>query len=120
MKILYIVMIMLAAVHTLHAQEQSKPARKLTGATQMDHKIADKLKVVLELNDDQWNKILKINEQLSERKKKAFKSSTDRAKVGQELQQIEDDRDKLYSAVLTEKQHELYVRKKKYLLSSNE
>jgi K+/H+ antiporter YhaU regulatory subunit KhtT len=120
MKKLYILLILLLpGIHTLYAQEKNKP-NKSTPASEMDQRIADKMKVTLGLEQQQWEKILKINQELSEQKKNAFKSSTDREKVGKELQRIEDERDNKYRSVLSEKQQELYIQKKKYLLSRNE
>lgn len=120
MKKLYILfMLLLPGMHVLYAQENNKVKQRST-ASQMDQRIADKMKVTLDLDQQQWEKILKINQELSEQKKNAFKSSSDRNIVGKELQRIEDERDKKYRSILSEKQQELYIQKKKYLLNSNE
>ena len=120
MKKLYILFILvLFGVQALYAQENNKVKQRTT-AQQMDQRIADKMKVALDLDQKQWEKILKINQDLSEQKKNAFKSSEDREKVGKELQRIEDERDKKYRTVLSEQQQELYIQKKKFLLNNND
>jgi len=122
MKKLYVLIILLSGVHALYAQQQKDTThhRKFTPASQLDQLIADKMRATLDLEPAQWRKILRINQEISEQKKNAFKSSTDREKVGTELQRIEDERESRYCEVLSEKQQNLYKQKRKYLLSSNQ
>lgn len=90
-----------------------------TPEAQVAHKIANKMADSLGLTNQQRAKVFTINMELSKKKKEARKKSTDRTTVGQELQQIEGTRNAMYKSVLTTKQYNLYLQKKRNLVNNN-
>ncbi len=107
--IIFVLTALFFSVTLLQAQE--------TPAAQLAHRIADKMKDSLQLTNQQQAKIFTINMDLQKEKEKARKKSPDRAVIGKELQQIENSRDNLYKAILTEQQFTLYKQKKRSLVS---
>jgi len=90
-----------------------------TPATQLAHKIADKMKDSLGLTNQQRAKIFTINMDLHKQKTEARARPQDRTAVGNELQKIESTRDAMYRTILTDDQYAIYQQKKRYLVSSN-
>jgi hypothetical protein len=82
-------------------------------------KIADKMKLELNLNHAQRDSILHINLQLSGEKKNAWAEHKD-TRLAQELQRIEKKRDSLYRAVFTsDSQYQMYKQKKFRIVSGD-
>ena len=113
MKKIFAIVILVFVVNYLQAQDQNTPAAQLA------HHIADKMKDTLGLDNQQRAKVFKANMDLYKQKAEARAKSQDRIAVGKDLQRIEGTRDSLYKVVLTEAQYNLYVQKKRYLVTNN-
>ena len=84
-------------------------------ARQMALRLTDSLS----LTQKQYNEILKININLETQKARAFKiNNPDRMIIKKLLQQIEDQRDRFYKGILTEKQFLKYLSSKTSMLST--
>jgi len=82
-------------------------------------KIADKMKLELNLSNIQRDSIFQINLQLNDQKKNAWTQYKD-TKLSQELQRIEKRRDSLYKTVLTsDSQYQMYRQKKFRIVSAD-
>ncbi|HEV8286376.1 MAG TPA: hypothetical protein VGQ09_18840 [Chitinophagaceae bacterium] len=113
MKKIIVILLFVFAINHLKAQEQNTSAAKLA------HHIADKMKDTLGLDNQQRAKIFQVNIDLYKQKTMARGSSQDRVVVGRDLQRIEGTRDSLYRVILTATQYELYLQKKRHLITNN-
>src|SRR5688572_10814830 len=113
MKKIFVLSVLFFAVLASHAQQPETPAARLA------HKIADKMKDSLGLDNQQRAKVFAINMELSKQKIQARGKSQDRAIVGKDLQRIEGSRDTLYHIILRPEQYVLYKQKKKSLVNNN-
>lgn len=95
----------------------SAQAKSQTTAEQMSSRIASRMKDSLNLTETQREQIYAINMQIASQKQGAREASTDREKIGKQLQQIENTRDGLYAPVLGEEKYLLYRKKKDELLN---
>ena len=110
-KLVVLITVLFSSLSFLHAQEQ-------TPAALLAHGIADRMKDSLSLSNQQRAKVFAINMELHSQKMDARKRSQYRAVVGKELQKIEGTRDGLYKTVLTQEQYELYIQKKRNLVTA--
>ena len=113
MKKIIIIIAFVFVKNILLGQEQNTPAAKLA------HHIADKMKDTLGLSNQQRARVFQVNMDLYKQKTKARAASQDRAIVGKDLQRIEGTRDSLYRPVLTVPQYNLYIQKKRFLVTNN-
>lgn len=97
---------------TVVSNAQSTPAA--TVATN----IAQKMKDTLGLSDTQKDQLYQINLQLHEAKmaRRQQYAGTDSVRI--HVQRVENTRDSLYRAVLNEEKYQLYLQKKRNLVSN--
>jgi threonine aldolase len=88
-------------------------------ATQLANKIAQKMKDSLGLTGQQKNSIVDISMNLHEQKSLARQQHHGSDSLRYFLQRIENTRDTLYSAVLSQQQYLLYKQKKRNLVNNN-
>ncbi|RPE06023.1 hypothetical protein EGT74_27120 [Chitinophaga lutea] len=88
-------------------------------AEQLSHKIADKMRDTLDLRTEQRNMIYGLNMQLYHQKAQARSESKSPDSVRVKIQRIENGRDSLYKAVLTDAQYRLYLSRKRSLINNN-
>lgn len=110
-KILFLLLLFCASFFITKAQ--SLPAEHLA------NRIADKMRDSLTLSSQQRQQIYAINIRLSNQKMQARSRSQNRDSVGSALQQIENSRNSLYRAILTQQQFDRYRQKKRKLVSAN-
>jgi hypothetical protein len=103
---------------TLAAQQPSIIVDETTPAAKLAHHIADKMADSLGLTSQQRAKIFAVNLELHKQKASARTKPQDRDSIGKDLQQIENKRNGLYKTVLTPEQFQLYLEKKRLLVSN--
>lgn len=109
MKIILTVMLM---VGVMVAKGQSTPA------TAVANHIAQKLKDTLGLSDTQKEQLYQINMQLHEAKMAKRQQYAGSDSLRLRLQWVENTRDSLYRTILNEEKYQLYIEKKKTLVSN--
>lgn len=94
-------------------QAQTTPAEAVA------QRIAQKMKDSLSLTESQRVQLYQLNLQLHERKQAARQQYGGSSVLASEVQKMENGRDSLYKAVLTEVQFQQYRQKKRNLISNN-
>lgn len=94
----------------LHAQ---------TPAEQLSLKIAQKMKDTLSLTEQQKNQLYATNMAIHHQKMLVRQQHTITDSIRVRTQKIENTRDSLYRPILTEPKYQLYLQKKKQLISNN-
>lgn len=90
-----------------------------SAAGQYSEKVAQRMKDSLGLSVGQQNLLYEVNMQIAALKASVWKRYADNDSIRVHLQAIENTRDSLYRAVITEQQMTLYKQKKGNLLSNN-
>ncbi|MET0395004.1 MAG: hypothetical protein ABW019_17800 [Chitinophagaceae bacterium] len=93
-------------------------AQQQPAAVLAEH-IARKMKDTLQLSDAQKSSLYEINMQLHDRKKSARQQYAGSDSLRHHLQRIENSRDSLYRTILSQANYQLYLEKKKNLISAN-
>ncbi|MGN6264723.1 MAG: hypothetical protein ACTHM5_03570 [Ginsengibacter sp.] len=88
-------------------------------ANALANTIATRMQDSLSLTTAQKDQVLNINLQLHSEKNLIRAQYSNRDSVGIKIQRIENTRDSLYKAVLTENQFTLYKLKKRNLVTAN-
>lgn len=101
--IVSVVALVLAFTVNASAQDRSAEAAK---------KMADNMKTELSLTDAQYNKVLDLNKNFSEKAAEARKSSTDKKQTAQAVKALNEEREKGLKTILTEDQFKTYLLKK--------
>jgi hypothetical protein len=110
----FIFMLLLTcACTTLRAQDTTSNANLVA------IKIAKKMQDSLSLSAEQKNAIRAINLKLHENKMAARSAYSNIDSVTRKVQRIENTRDSLYQSVLSVPQYEMYLQKKRNLISAN-
>ena len=94
-------------------------AQKSISGTQYASKVAQRMADSLKLTSAQENKVYNINLGLHTQEMDTRKKYTSRDSLAVHFQKIENSRDAMYRAVLTNNQYELYMSKKIELLNNN-
>lgn len=94
-------------------------ARQVSPAEQLAAHIAQKMKDSLTLTDLQKSQLYSINMQLHERKSLVYQQYTAPDSLRIYLQRVENTRDSLYKEALPLEKFELYLQRKKSLISAN-
>jgi hypothetical protein len=89
-----------------------------TPATTVANHIAQKMKDTLGLSDSQKEQLYQINMQLHEAKMAKRQQYAGSDSLRLRLQWVENTRDSLYRTVLNEEKYQLYIEKKKTLVSN--
>ena len=89
-------------------------------ATEVADKIAVKMRDSLSLSDSAKNAIYNINMFLHSEKMSARQQFGATDSLGRKIQQVENTRDSLYRNVLNEEKFQLYIQKKRNLISNNQ
>jgi hypothetical protein len=95
--------ILLLAAFSVHSQEKSDLARKMT----------DKMKTALSLTDEQYPKVLAANEQFAAQMAALKDGGGSRLSKLKKLKAMDSERDKALKTVLTEAQYATFVEQKK-------
>ena len=104
---------MLVVSEPIYAQTTNTPA------TQLAYRIAQKMKDTLGLTVAQRTQIYNINVNLNDRKMAIRQQFTNPDSLRIKMQRVERGRDSLYHLILPEPKFQLYLQKKKYLVSTN-
>jgi hypothetical protein len=97
----------------------SKTEAQTSPAEQLADKVAQKMKDSLSLSSSQKQQLYNINMQLHSSKLQMRQQYIGTDSVSLKIQRVENMRDSLYKPVLTQQQYELYLQRKKNLVSSN-
>ena len=82
-------------------------------------KVAQRMKDSLSITDQQKNQVYELNMNLFAQKKIIWQTYTSRDSVQVHIQALEDTRDGLYRAILTDSQYALFLQKRHNLLNNN-
>jgi hypothetical protein len=82
-------------------------------------KFSQKAKDTLGLSETQRVQLYTINMQLESLKQKVWQKYESEDSLKSNLQKIENTRDSVYRPVFSEAQYQMYLNKKRYLLSNN-
>lgn len=86
---------------------------------QFAQKIAQRMKDSLQLTQQQQTTVYTINLELAEKKQQVRQQTTQQDTLRMNIQKVENMRDSLYKAVLTNEQYLLYRQKKRNLINNN-
>jgi len=111
MKKITLFAVFLLYIHFLQAQENA--------ATKLAIHIAKKIADSLGLTNEQRTKLVYVNMDLYNEKKKFYDKTKKKEVMEKELQKIERTRNKRYEKVLTKEQYALYLQKKRNLVKNN-
>ncbi len=89
------------------------------GAAQLANHIAQKMKDTLSLTQEQKSQIYSINLQIHSLKMEVRQQYNNPDTIRVRTQRVESSRDSLYRPVLNQPQYQLYLQKKRYLISAN-
>jgi hypothetical protein len=112
-KLIVLFGITLVAAFSLHAQTNA-PA-----AVQLSHKIAKKMKDTLDLSAQQRQQIYQVNMQLHNEKQAVRQQNPPPDSLTVRIQRVERRRDSLYLPILGNEKYQLYLQKKRNLVSNN-
>lgn len=87
--------------------------------TQIANRIADKMKDTLGLTQQKRNQVFAINMHLHNRKMIVRQQTTNPDSLQARLQRVEKKRDSMYQRILPPPKYQLYLQKKRNLISSN-
>ncbi len=88
-------------------------------ATQLANHIADKMKDTLNLTNQKRNQIFAINMYLHNRKMIVRQRTANPELVRAGLQRVEHMRDSMYQTILPSGKYQIYLQKKRFLVTSN-
>ena len=97
----------------------SAKGQTATPATQLANRIAQKMKDTLTLTVPQKNQIYTVNIGLHNLKMTIRQQYTNPDSLRIKMQRIERGRDSLYHLILSEPKYQLYLQKKRNLVSAN-
>lgn len=87
--------------------------------TQIANRIADKMKDTLGLTQQKRNQVFAVNMHLHNRKMIVRQQTTNPDSLQARLQRVEKKRDSMYQRILPPPKYQLYLQKKRNLISSN-
>lgn len=93
---------------------------QINSAEAIANKIAQKMKDTLSLSEAQKEQVLTINKQLHQQKQAIWQQHNQGdSLITVHIQRIENTRDSLYKAILTDEQFKIYRVKKRKLVNNN-
>jgi hypothetical protein len=94
-------------------------AQSSNQGTQLSTRIANKMKDSLQLSNSQRNQVFAVNMYIHNRKQIVRQMTTNTDSLRTKLQHIESGRDSMYQRILPVLKYQLYLQKKRNLISSN-
>jgi hypothetical protein len=112
-KLIVLFGIILVAENGLFSQTNS------AAATQLSHRIAKKMKDTLDLTAQQRQQVFQVNMQLHNQKQAVRQQNPPPDSLTVRIQRVERRRDSLYLPILGNQKYQLYLQKKRNLVSNN-